>query len=136
MAEVRATPKNVRSSSRVAYQAVIATPASPAIHTTQPTQAGAGPPPSVACAAATRTFSFDQKPDSGGTPASAPRPIAIDQNVTGMCSRRPPIRDIEFVPTAWMTAPAARNSNALNAAWVSRWKSAAPGDPTASAPVM
>jgi hypothetical protein len=31
-----------------------------------------------------------------------------------------------------MTEPAARNSRALKAAWVSRWKSAAADEPTAS----
>src|SRR3954452_15639289 len=129
-------PKNVRSSRRVAYHAVIATPISAAIQTVQPTQAGAGPWPSVACAAATSTFSLDQKPASGGIPARAPSPLTHDQNVTGMLRRRPPIRHIEFVSTAWITAPAARNSSALNAAWVSRWNSAAAGQPTASAPVM
>nr|BFE76720.1 hypothetical protein GCM10020092_100210 [Actinoplanes digitatis] len=79
---------------------------------------------------------MDQKPARGGSPARAPRPITKDQNVTGRCARRPPIRDIRLVPTAWMMPPAARKSSALKAAWVSRWNRAAPGTPIARAPVM
>ncbi|RAO48848.1 hypothetical protein PSN01_04719 [Micromonospora saelicesensis] len=130
-------PKKARSSSRPAYQAVIATPTSPAIQTIQPTQDGAGPVPSSAADSATvSTPSLLQKPANGGTPASAPRPTTVHQNVTGMLRRSPPISDMRVVPTAWITAPAARNSSALKAAWVSRWNSAADGEPTASAPVM
>ena len=116
---------------------MIATPTSPAIQTIQPTQDGAGPVPSRAADSATvSTPSLLQKPANGGTPASAPRPTTVHQNVTGMLRRSPPISDISVVPTAWITAPAARNSSALKAAWVSRWNRAADGEPTASAPVM
>jgi hypothetical protein len=77
-----------------------------------------------------------QKPASGGSPMSAPSPIVMDQNVVGIPRRSPPMADMRLVPTAWMTEPAPRNSSALNAAWVSRWNSAAAGAPMARAPVM
>ena len=129
-------PKKTRSHSRVAYHPVTATVASPASRTTTATQRGAGPACRTASHAPARIWSLLKNPDSGGSPASAPSPIVIDQNVTGIAARSPPIRVIRLLPTAWMTAPAARNSSALNAAWVSRWNSAAAGTPTASPPAM
>ncbi len=89
--------------------------------TTTAAHPGAGPPSTTACSAAPSTVSLLKNPASGGTPASAAKPIVIVQNVTGMSSRSPPMRPSRLLPTTWMTAPAHRNSNALNAAWVSRW---------------
>ena len=58
-------------------------------------------------------------------PASASEPITNVQYVYGMYLRSPPMSDMLFECTAWITDPAPRNSSALKKAWVKRWKSPA-----------
>ena len=119
---LRGRSKNVISHSRVTYAAVTATVSSPTTRTSQPAQAQAGPScMDAVSSAAPSTASLEKKPASGGTPASAASPSVIVAKVTGISRRSPPMSGIRLVPTAWMTEPAARNSSALNAAWVSRW---------------
>ena len=72
--------------------------------------------------APTSSSSFDQKPASGKTPASAAEPIRNVQNVTGISFLSPPMSLMLFEWTAWITDPAPRNSNALKKACVNRWK--------------
>ena len=72
--------------------------------------------------ATTRSSSFDQNPASGKMPASASDPMSIVQNVIGIGFRRPPMSLMLFECTAWITAPAPRNSSALKNACVNRWK--------------
>ena len=65
--------------------------------------------------------SLDQYPANGGTPMSAAVPMRNTAKVHGIVFLSPPISDMLFVCTAWITEPAARNSNALNAACVNMW---------------
>ena len=67
--------------------------------------------------------SLDQKPAIGGMPDRAAAPMRKVQNVTGRGFLSPPIWLMLFVCMAWITEPAARNSNALNHACVKRWNS-------------
>ena len=114
-----------------------ATVTRPTTSTSQPVQAAAGPSWCMAVSsAAPSTASLEKKPENGGRPASAARPTVIVAKVTGISRRRPPMSGIRLVPTAWITEPAARNSSALKAAWVSRWKVEASADPTARAASM
>ena len=119
------------------YAAVTTTLTAPTTRTDHAPHSGTpGTSPVVACSAAVRIDSLEKKPASGGTPDSAARPSAISAAVRGSLWRRPPMRPIAAVPTAWITTPAARNSSALKAPWVRRWKTRRRGTPTASAPVM
>src|SRR5690606_6990154 len=86
----RCSPKNVISHVRVAYAAVNATVASNPRYTSHATAPATTPPWRAACWAASMTESLLNQPLSGGTPASAARPIVIDQNVTGMPCLSPP----------------------------------------------
>ena len=84
--------------------------------------------------AAPTISSFDQKPASGGSAASAPPAMSIVQYVTGILRRSPPIFRMSCsFPVAWMTEPDPRKSSALKNACVARWKIAATGAPTPSA---
>ena len=59
------------------------------------------------------------------------------QNVLGMYLRSPPIFRMSKVWwAAWLTEPAPRNRQALNMAWVKRWKTAAVQAPTPRAMTM
>jgi hypothetical protein len=93
-------------------------------------------PCSAASQVAPMTASLVKKPTSGTTPASAPKPMLIVRKVSGSLSRSPPIAVIDVEPTACTTAPAARNSSALNAPCASRCSTPADQAPTASAPNM
>src|SRR6185369_8238817 len=119
----------------VQYQAVSTTVVSSPTSTRRPVHRGtcaSRNDPSATFHAWSMITSLEKNPENGGTPARAASPIDMQMKVTGMVRRRPPIRVIELVPTAWITQPAARNSSALKAAWVSRWNSAVPGNPTAN----
>ena len=59
------------------------------------------------------------KPLSGGSPAMASAPTRKSGAVHGMLRTSPPRRFMFHVPVAWATAPAARKSSPLNAAWLS-----------------
>jgi hypothetical protein len=69
-----------------------------------------------------RISSFEKNPAVSGNPASASDPIVKVQNVQGMKRRSPPIAEMLFECTAWMSEPAPRNSSALKKPWVKRWK--------------
>src|SRR2546429_8530908 len=88
--------------------------------------------PVAARAAVVITASLLKKPLVGGRPASAAKPIVMVQNVIGRPTRSPPMSDMRLLPTALITAPAQRNSSALNAAWDSRGPIAGTRPPTAS----
>ena len=69
-----------------------------------------------------------------GNATSAPEPMAMHQNGSGNCLRKPPILKMSCSwCSARITEPAERNSNALKNAWVIRWKIAADHAPTPSA---
>jgi hypothetical protein len=74
-----------------------------------------------------------QNPFRIGRPASASAPITNTFRTKGIREPRPPIFDMSRVPTAWITAPAARKSRALNTAWLSRWNWLAKKPPTPTA---
>ena len=83
--------------------------------------------------AVARISSFDQKPASGKTPASASDPIMNVQNVIGMYLRSPPMSFFmskEWCEPEWLTEPAPRKRSALKNAWVKRWKTAPTQAPT------
>ena len=65
--------------------------ASAATSTSQPAQAATGASPRRRARRRRATLSLDKKPASGGTPASAPSPIVIVTNVTGIARRSPPM---------------------------------------------
>ena len=76
--------------------------------------------------AASRISSFDQKPDSGGTPAIASQPTMNVTAVIGMAARRAPMRRMSCSsPMPWMTEPEPKNSSPLKKACVTTWKMAA-----------
>ena len=79
---------------------------------------------------------MEKKPAKGQTPARARVPMTKVVAVWGIARRSPPIRNRSLVPTAWMTAPAARKSRALNTPWVSRWKKPANAAPAPAAAIM
>ena len=56
--------------------------------------------------------------------------------VCGMARNNPPIRKMSLVPTAWMTAPAARKSSALKRPCVIRWRKPASAAPAPAAAIM
>jgi len=58
-------------------------------------------------------------------PAAEQHPINIVQEVTRIRFQSPPISQMSWVWSTWMTEPAPRKSRALNQAWVNRWKTAA-----------
>ena len=82
---------------------------------------------------ASRMRSLLQKPFMIGTPARARAPTMNTFRTSGIRAPRPPSRARSRVPVAWMTAPAARNSSALNSAWLSRWNWLAKTAPTPTA---
>ena len=82
------------------------------------------------------TASFEKNPASGGTPARASVPTMKTMPVCGIARKRPPIRKTSLVPTAWMTAPAARNRSALNRPCVSRCRNPAAAAPAPAAAIM
>ena len=66
--------------------------------------------------------SFDQKPESGGIPASASAPTRNAACVYGITLRSPPIFRMSCSPARWwMITPAERKSSALKKACVIRW---------------
>ncbi len=77
---------------------------------------------SIPAKAASRTRSLDQKPLKGGMPAIDRQPISITREVILSFLESPPMSRMSSVCTAWMTAPADRNSSALKKAWFMRWK--------------
>ena len=66
--------------------------------------------------------SFDQKPANGGIPAIAKQPMRKQMLVIGMYLCKPPMYSLKLLPMMTMMAPEQRKSNALNIAWVKRWK--------------
>ena len=70
--------------------------------------------------------SLEKKPLQIGIPAIASTPATDTRCVNGMNLCRPPIRRTSCSScSAWITAPAARNSSALKKACVSRWNTPA-----------
>src|SRR5712692_6298107 len=90
-------------------------------------------PRSSASQTPARLASFEKKPASGGTPASASVPTTKTTPVCGILRKRPPIRKMSLVPTAWITAPAARKRSALNTPWVKRCRTLASAAPAPAA---
>ena len=68
---------------------------------------------------------MEKNPAVSGKPASASDPMVNVQNVCGMKRRRPPMSEMLFEWTAWMSDPAPRNRRALKKPWVKRWKTEA-----------
>ena len=85
---------------------------SPAMYTTQPAQIGRAAALGGERAGRTRTLPC---PEAGQRrhPDQRAEPDRIDQNVTGIARRRPPIRDIRLEPTAWMTAAGGQEQQRL-----------------------
>ena len=83
-----------------------------------------------------RIASFEKKPDERRHPRERQR--ADDEDMRRLRHRagEAPHLKMSLVPTAWITAPAARNSRALKKPWVSRWKKPAPGAPAPAAAIM
>ena len=80
---------------------------------------------------------MDQNPASGGMPARAREAMTKVAKVLGMYLRSPPILRMSKVWwAAWLTDPAPRKRQALNMAWVKRWKMAAVQAPTPRAMTM
>jgi len=69
-----------------------------------------------------RISSLEKNPAVSGKPARASDPTVNVQKVCGMNRRMPPIAEMLFEWTAWMSDPAPRNSSALKNPWVNRWK--------------
>src|SRR5207247_6652485 len=67
-----------------------------------------------ACSTPASTASFEKKPGSGHTPASASVATRNDPPTHGRCPKSPPIRNTSLVWKWWITMPAPRNSSALN----------------------
>ena len=71
-------------------------------------------------------LSLEKNPAQMGMPEMARTPTPETMCVNGMDFRSPPIwRTSCSSCSAWITAPAARNSSALKNAWVSRWNTPA-----------
>ena len=86
--------------------------------------------------AAPRISSLEKKPAKNGMPASERVPTRNTMKVCGMRRASPPIAWMSLLPTAWMTAPAARKSSALKTPWVSRCRKPAPAKPAPIAAIM
>ena len=71
--------------------------------------------------AAVSISSLLKNPEKGGMPEMARQATRKVACVTGRYLRSPPMWLISLLWTAWMMAPAPRNSKALNMAWVKRW---------------
>ena len=69
-----------------------------------------------------RISSLDQNPAKGTMADRASEPTTNVQKVLGMYLRSPPMSDMLLECTAWIIAPAQRNSSDLKKAWVNRWK--------------
>ena len=88
------------------------------------------------CHTAPRTCSFEKKPAKSGTPASDSVPTRNTMAVCGILRARPPISATSLLPTAWMIAPAPRNSSALKMPCISRCRNPDAANPAPIAAIM
>ena len=134
----KAAPK-VSQSIRPTYSAVMKAVTMPVTNTIWATLwlvAASPAPAKPAFQASVRISSLDQNPASGAIPVRARAPTRKVTKVTGIARASPPISLMLLEWTAWMIAPAARNSRALKKAWVNRWKIPAEYPPTLRAAIM
>ena len=72
-----------------------------------------------------KNISLDKKPLVSGTPAIAAPATTASVAVHGISAASPPSHRMSRECVSWSTMPATMNSDALNAAWLRTWNTAA-----------
>ena len=125
-----AAPLRARAKKPTPKALTNAATASPAVKATTATATGMAtavttPPAGTACTSDCNSSHSETNALPGGSAEAARAPRANSAVVTGIGRRSPPSASRSPVPVARSTEPAAQNSRALNAAWLTTCSSAA-----------